>query len=100
MPVNGKEVTITDVQDPHTHKVEDGYYGRYLGSTYYTGVINDEMDVVADLKLDKILDYVDNDLVFNDGDNKEENGLWKTTTSAELFAENGFHKMYLNLLMH
>ena len=33
-----------------------GYYGKYVGSMYYTG--NKGNDVVAKLKVDKILDYV------------------------------------------
>ena len=83
MPVDGKVVKIADVTNPHDGS--DGYYGRYLGSTYYTGAINNAMEVIAELKLDKIIDYVDNDLVFNDSDNKGRNGLWKTTTSTELY---------------
>lgn len=85
MPVDGKIIKIVDITNPH--KGNDGYYGRYLGSTYYTGAINKTMEVVAELKLDKIIDYIDNDLVFNDSDNKGKNGLWKTTTSSELYQE-------------
>lgn len=85
-----KIIAIQDIKknpeanNPHSGMT--GYYGRYLGSTYYTGKISSE-EVVAELKLDKVLDYIDNDLVFNNDDNKTENNLWKTTTSKELYNE-------------
>ena len=61
------------------------YYGRYLGSTYYTGKVSDS-DIVAELKVDKILDYVDNNLVFreeeNNMDSKER--YWSKTLAQDL----------------
>lgn len=93
---NDKVVTIADIQKApnagNPHSGTTGYYGRYLGSTYYTGKINDAMEVIAELKMDKILDYVDNDLVFNNDDNRGENNLWKTTTTKELYEENMLNK--------
>lgn len=70
----------------------EGYYGRYLGSLYYTGVIGVK-DIVAELKIDKILDYIDNDLVFNESENNGLNGRWKTTTSQELYNSNLVSKL-------
>lgn len=85
-----KIIAIQDIKkNPEANNLHSGmtgYYGRYLGSTYYTGKISPE-EVVAELKLDKVLDYIDNDLVFNNDDNKTENSLWKTTTSKELYDE-------------
>ncbi|MCX4302956.1 MAG: hypothetical protein OSJ66_02960 [Clostridia bacterium] len=93
---NDKVVEIADIQKApnagNPHSGTTGYYGRYLGSTYYTGKINDAMEVIAELKIDKILDYVDNDLVFNNDENRGENNLWKTTTTKELYDANMLNK--------
>ncbi len=61
----------------------EGYYGKYLGDYYYTAEATDN-DVIAQIKFDKILDYVDNDLVFSAIQNAETNGYWGTTTATEL----------------
>ena len=96
---DARVVDIRDITNAHTNTTllthpgsalaeeANTYYGRYLGSTYFTGVINENMDVLAELKVDKILDYIDNDLVFNNDDNRGEDKLWKTTTAAELFID-------------
>ena len=73
-----------DVDGSKKINTDQTYYGRYLGSLYYTGVIGNK-DVVAELKIDKILDYIDNDLVFDNTQNNGTNNLWKTTTSQELY---------------
>ena len=65
----------------------EGYYGRYLGNMYYTGTIVAGEDVVSKVKIDKILDYVDNDMVFSDNDNMKENQLWRTATAEDLDAQ-------------
>lgn len=65
---------------------ENGYYGRFLSENYYTGNIGAK-DVISSLKFDKILDYVDTDLVFKSDENlqkHEEDTLWSTTSSQEL----------------
>lgn len=62
------------------------YYGMYLGQTYYTGVKGN--DVVAQLKVDHILDYVDNDFTFALSENNIKNRLWSSTTSEELQKNN------------
>lgn len=59
------------------------YYGIYLGETYYTGEIGSN-DIVADLKIDHILDYVDNDFTFELKDNNTENKMWQLSSSEEL----------------
>ncbi|MBO5398308.1 MAG: hypothetical protein J6A36_05235 [Clostridia bacterium] len=87
---SNKTIAIQDIkknpEGNNPHSGMTGYYGRYLGSTYYTGKISPE-EVVAEIKLDKVLDYIDNDLVFNNDDNRAENNLWKTTTSKELHSD-------------
>ena len=52
-----------------------GYYGMYLGQNYYTGQqgLN---DTNATLKVDHILDYLDNDFAFSQSQNKTQNRLW------------------------
>ncbi len=59
------------------------YYGMYLGQTYYTGEIGAN-DKVVDLKVDNILDYLDNNLTFNAADNAQNDRLWSTKKSEEL----------------
>ena len=54
-----------------------GYYGMYIGSAYYTGS-NSGKDVIAQLKVDRIIDYVDNDFTFNQTENSMKNKLWET----------------------
>ena len=61
----------------------EGYYGQYLGTTYYTGEDTGE-DTVASLKVDKIIDYVDNNLTFRQEDNKEAENKWEEIISEEL----------------
>ena len=62
-----------------------GYYGRYVGSMYYTG--NKGNDVVAKLKVDKILDYVDTDIEFHENENHSEDNYWQAINSSTLINE-------------
>ena len=62
---------------------DDNYYGRYLGSTYFTSNITDK-DTIVDLKIDKILDYIDTNLSFKSASNKDTDHFWETTTSEAL----------------
>lgn len=57
-------------------------YGYYLGGIYYTGTKTD--DVIATIKVDNILDYVDNSMVFSPLDN---GGTWGTALEKELIIE-------------
>lgn len=81
---NGKDI-IYRVKAKTIGDTEDDYYGRYLGLLYYTGNVGAN-DVIAELKLDKILDYVDNDLVFRQDQNtaNDLDHFWATTTTSEL----------------
>ena len=93
----GHEVDSTDsYQKPATYRIRNKevgerkmgineYYGKYLGTTYYSGTIDEAGETVSELRVDKILDYVDNNMVFKAGDNKEDqNYQWRTTSSSEL----------------
>lgn len=62
------------------------YYGMFLGQTYYTGIKGE--DRVTQLKVDHILDYIDNDFTFALSENNTKNRLWSSTSSSELFAKN------------
>ena len=75
-----------------TKSGDDGYYGRYVGYGYYTGYTYpagsglDKKDVVACLKFDKILDYVDTNLEYTQETNNEklENRFWVVTDAEDL----------------
>ena len=60
-----------------------GYYGMYLGEAYYTGSIGAN-DVETKLKVDNILDYIDNDFTFSTSENNIKNNTWSTKTSLDL----------------
>lgn len=64
----------------------DGYYGKYLGNMYYTGVIGAN-DVVSKLQIDKVLDYVDTDIAFYENQNHSENNYWRAANETALFEE-------------
>lgn len=73
----------------------NGYYGRYLGDYYYNSTVSDN-DEIAQIKFDKILDYVDNDLVFKSTENSDTNGYWGTTTAKELYDDGYLGKLKRN----
>lgn len=80
---------ITEIQTETTKETSmiklkgQDYYGMYLGETYYTGKIGNN-DVITELKIDHILDYVDNDLVFDEAKNNTQNKVWGSVTSQDL----------------
>ena len=59
-----------------------GYYGKYLGTTYYTANINN--DVLAKTKVSGIVDYVPVGLEFNQDYNIGENHYWTSISFEEL----------------
>lgn len=69
---------------------DDNYYGRYLGSTYFTSNVT-EKDTVVDLKIDKVLDYIDTDLSFKSSSNQDTDHFWETTTSEALRTGDGIN---------
>ena len=101
--ISGKEVYdyLKKIKKPYkvSNQNEKGteYYGMYLGQTYYMGKIGNK-DCVAQLKVDHILDYIDNDFTFNLSENNTRNKLWQTTTSEELRNQKvlDFTKVYVD----
>jgi len=88
-----RKLKLYDITDT-SKRILDGsepieYYGRYMGNTYYTGDV-EEPDTIVRLKFDKVLDYLDTQLVFEEvkqfGIEKQDtdNRGWKTSTSGEL----------------
>ena len=70
---------------------DNGYYGRFVGYGYYTGYSypNNTMkakDVIACLKFDKILDYIDTNLEYTQETNNDklENRFWMVTDPSDL----------------
>jgi hypothetical protein len=63
-----------------------GYYGKYVGYGYYTGELSN-LDTISSLKFDKILDYVDTDLEFEQETNTNNllDRYWTKTSASELF---------------
>ena len=65
-------------------QINDIYYGRYMSKLYYVGEVGNN-DKVSSIKFDKILDYVDTDLVFNEkGSERQQDKLWATATDDDL----------------
>lgn len=59
--------------------------GKYLGSTYYNGKNNEgNKDVVAEVKVRQLIDYVDNDATFAAVNNMDIDSSWKAVTEPEL----------------
>ena len=80
------------------------YYGKYLGTTYFLGEgVSDEQkevreswDTIVDLKIDKILDYIDTNLTFPSAKNKDTDHSWATTTTEALKNGDGQNGSLLN----
>ena len=79
----GKTATVR-TQSKKAFSENKGYYGKYLGSLYYDGIISTVNDKIAEIKVDKILDYIDNNLTYRDKDNQGKDNYWSTTTPEEL----------------
>lgn len=67
----------------------NGYFGRYVGHSYYTGKLSTEAaqkDVVATLKFDKILDYIDVNLEYKQESTQEltRDRFWTRTIPDDL----------------
>lgn len=78
--------TITNENDGNGKTAGDGgYFGRYVGYAYYTGKETD-LDTISSLKFDKILDYVDTDLEFEQETNNNNllDRYWTRSSAPEL----------------
>lgn len=77
---------ITNEKDENNKAAGDGgYFGRYVGYAYYTGK-DTNLDTISSLKFDKILDYIDTDLEFEQETNNNNliNRYWTRNTAPEL----------------
>ena len=76
------------------------YYGSFLGGAYFNNevlktVAGEDIDTYVDLKIDKILDYIDNDLVFNQESNNSENHRWMPVTAEYLYTGDTYNGRYI-----
>lgn len=67
-------------------------YGYFLGNTYYTGVYQSTTDKEVETRVDQIISYVDNDLVFKPEENLSKEGAKFLNYNAEEIAEKGLLK--------
>lgn len=72
-------------------------YGEFVGLNYYNNKNNDT-DKIVTTKVEKIIDYIDNDASADEYENSNiENSSWKTITLEELQSENMLdEKVYTN----
>ena len=81
---NGEEILkeVKTLKNTYANNKEVKY-GEYLGTIYYTG--EGESDAVVTTNIEQIIDYVDNNSVFNEIKNSNiENNSWKTISIEEL----------------
>ena len=83
--IDGNGDVYREIPKTTTSTGSDGYYGRYVGYGYYTGKLSN-LDTISSLKFDKILDYIDTNLEYEQKSSYEEtvNKLWGKITSKEL----------------
>ena len=83
--IDGQGIVFREIPKTTTTTGNDGYYGRYVGYGYYTGKASG-LDTVSMLKFDKILDYIDTSLEYEQKSAYEDtvNKLWGKITSKEL----------------
>lgn len=85
--VDDEGIVYREIAKKLTTDGKDGYYGRYVGQGYYTGDLSN-LDTIASLKFDKILDYIDTNLEYEQKSTSEEviDRLWSKITSRELIS--------------
>ena len=80
---NKSEVdTIADIPETVEGIAGTANVGEYLGKTYYTGAYDEKTKVVT-TTVNKVVDYVDNNLIFRD----ENNEGWNIVSKDELVSE-------------
>ncbi len=84
-----------------TQNEKNKYYGSFLGGAYFTNKVlrtadgSEVIDTYVDLKIDKILDYVDNDLVFAQEKNTSLNHRWMPVTAEYLYEGDEYNGRWL-----
>ena len=68
--------------------------GKYLGSSYYTGNVENETPVTTRVR--QVVDYVDNDAVFAAQYNNSQDHMWKPTNITELTGNGYDHERILD----
>ena len=83
--IDEQGIVYREIPKTTTSNGNDGYYGRYVGYGYYTGKASN-LDTISSLKFDKILDYIDTNLEYEQKSSYEDtvNKLWGKITSKEL----------------
>ncbi len=76
-----------------TEDGRDNYYGTYMGKAYYSNIVGDT-DTLVDLKVSKILDYIDNDMEPSEK-NTGKDHTWDRTTSDSMMTGDGYNGRYL-----
>ena len=81
--------TITDFDSVIASEITDTNFGNYLGKVYYSGRYAMDGsgtcdDAIVETTVHKLVDYVDNDVVFSSMANIGKDGSWTNTTTVEL----------------
>lgn len=81
--------TITDFDTVIASETTDTNFGNYLGKVYYSGRYAMDAagscdDAIVETTVHKLVDYVDNDVVFSSVNNISKDGSWTNTTTEEL----------------
>ena len=83
-----KESHTRETEEIISDKPESYQIGKYLGKYYYRHNTPDNDDKIVTSRVRQLIDYVDNNAVFSQNNNKNANSSWKTATITEL-AGNG-----------
>ena len=83
---------------------DKGYFGRYVGHTYYAGPNGTEKDIISEIKVSKIANYVDNSYVYTQSEIRDlSNSLWSISNEEDItqVKENEYEynlSKYINLV--
>ena len=98
--------TKAEVDGPTTKRLTFGNYGGLsvngisglgIGEFYYTGRVS-ATDRPVSTRIRQILDYVDNDAVFETNSNKKKDHYWRNATVSELDGNGTMGKRLINML--
>lgn len=59
-----KTMILDEINNINDGDGTNGYFGKYVGYTYYIGEDPNNLDTISELKFDVVIDYVDTDLEF------------------------------------